>query len=305
METNRNYIIAALVALLVISSIWGSIGNRSAKANKKELQTVTAELETLKVEKAKPVEAAPDTSKGLVKELKAKEEQLVKARKELVELRKGVKALEVELINRDAKVQKLQAAVAKVKAQKGSEANSAVAALQAELKKTQTALKQKNQQLQQATKKLKKAGADLQQLQATSAGKAGNLEQLQQKLAASEEALKASEEALNAAREQAASATSEEREMIGKLVSDYEIAGAQIIGLEKIIEEKNAALEETSRELDRVKINMDVLLAKISDQQDTMQELHEENRELVKDLTGKNQQLADLQDQLLQAPVQK
>jgi len=83
-----------------------------------------------------------------------------------------------------------------------------------------------------------------------------------------------------------------------------ETAQAQIIGLEKIIEEKNAVIEEISRTLDRVKINMDVLLNKIADQQDGLQEVQEENRELIKELAAKNKEVADLQEQLQAVPVQ-
>ncbi|RUM37349.1 MAG: hypothetical protein DSY50_00445, partial [Desulfobulbus sp.] len=90
-----------------------------------------------------------------------------------------------------------------------------------------------------------------------------------------------------------------------KVASDYEVAKAQVVGLEKIIEEKNAAIEETGRELDRLKVNMDVLLSRIADQQDALQEVSDENRELVQELARKNKELADANEQLLQAPVEQ
>lgn len=82
-------------------------------------------------------------------------------------------------------------------------------------------------------------------------------------------------------------------------------ANAQMIGLEKLLEEKNAAMEETSQEMDRLEINMDVLLSKIADQRDQLQELQEEKRELVKELAAKNEIIADLQEEVIRQPVQE
>ena len=90
-----------------------------------------------------------------------------------------------------------------------------------------------------------------------------------------------------------------------KILREYESVRAQVIGLEKIIEEKNATIEETSKELDHWKVNMDVLLSRITEQQDALQELQNENRELAKELAAKNQELADLNEQLIQTPVQQ
>ena len=90
-----------------------------------------------------------------------------------------------------------------------------------------------------------------------------------------------------------------------KILREYESVRAQVIGLEKIIEEKNATIEETSKEQDHWKVNMDVLLSRITEQQDGLQELKNENRELVKELAAKNQELADLNEQLIQTPVQR
>jgi chromosome segregation ATPase len=85
---------------------------------------------------------------------------------------------------------------------------------------------------------------------------------------------------------------------------ELETAKAQILGLEKIVEEKNAVIEEISHTLERVKINMDVLLNRIGDLQNGLREVQEANRELVKDLTVKNKELADLKEQLQAVPAQ-
>ena len=57
--------------------------------------------------------------------------------------------------------------------------------------------------------------------------------------------------------------------------------------------------------MDRLEINMDVLLSKIADQRDQLQELQEEKRELVKELAAKNEIIADLQEEVIRQPVQE
>ena len=75
-----------------------------------------------------------------------------------------------------------------------------------------------------------------------------------------------------------------------------DVADAQLLGLEKIIDDNKAALREADQEKERLRINMDVLLAKISDQQRELRAIQEENRELVKQLASRKEQAA-LRDQ--------
>jgi chromosome segregation ATPase len=88
-----------------------------------------------------------------------------------------------------------------------------------------------------------------------------------------------------------------------KMTRELESAKAQVIGLEKIIEEKDASIAGNEKELERFKVNMDVLLARISDQENSLQGLQGKNRELAKDLAAKNAEVADLQDKLISMPV--
>lgn len=71
-------------------------------------------------------------------------------------------------------------------------------------------------------------------------------------------------------------------------------ANAQLLGLEKIVDEKKAAMRDAAAEKERRQINMDVLLSKIVDQQRELQALQEENRELVKQLAARNE-MAEVQ----------
>ncbi|HBI14480.1 MAG TPA: hypothetical protein DDY20_03015 [Desulfobulbaceae bacterium] len=72
---------------------------------------------------------------------------------------------------------------------------------------------------------------------------------------------------------------------------------AQLLGLEKIIDEKNAALQDIAAEKERQRINLDVLLAKIVDLQHALQTIQEDNRELVKQLATRNE-LVDLRENM-------
>ncbi|RJX21330.1 MAG: hypothetical protein C4563_04800 [Desulfobulbus sp.] len=61
---------------------------------------------------------------------------------------------------------------------------------------------------------------------------------------------------------------------------------AQLVGLEKIVEEKDAALRFAIQEKKMITINMNVLLARIADQQEELDALREERRELVRQLAA-------------------
>lgn len=82
---------------------------------------------------------------------------------------------------------------------------------------------------------------------------------------------------------------------VERLQQRLDETSAQVLGLEKIVDEKSAALRESAAEKERLRINMDVLLNKIADQQRELQAIQEENRELVAQLASRNE-MADLQE---------
>ena len=305
MEKNRNLIIGGLIVLLVICSIWGSVSNRSAKSLQLDLTAATTELDALKAEKqAVPAEPTIVTVEDpRVKELEAqiaalhgKKQadgnqvmKLKKARKELVQIRKANKRFEAQIAQQNAVIKNLQNAVGANKKQDAAAVEEA------------NVLREGLAKLQD---KSVAAGQKIKELVAGNEKTVQEKEKLQADIVKLQAEMSAAQEVIVATQEQETVAAEEEKERVAKLTVEMEMSLAQIVGLEKIVEEKTAVLEETSRELDRVKINMDVLLGKISDQQDVLQELEQENTDLVQDLTDKNEQLADLQDQLQQTPLQ-
>jgi len=78
-----------------------------------------------------------------------------------------------------------------------------------------------------------------------------------------------------------------------RITRKYESIRAQAIGLELIVEERDAALEEINREQDHWKINKDLLLSTIAEQQEGLLKLQEENRGLLRDLAAKKSELAE------------
>jgi len=274
---NKNLVIGILAAMLVLGSLWGQVGNKSRKALKLEKKAVVAQLSQIQAEAATGHEALLAKTANLQKTLQVKDQQFAKARHELVRLRKSNKAFEAQISKRDtaltALIQEKSKLVEQIKKMKKSLAKGTGSGQQ-----QIDALKQ---QLAAATSVQQGAPAT---------------EELQTKLAKAEAAFMDLQEKLSIAE----AATDE-----SKVLRDYESVRAQVIGLEKIIEEKNETIEETSKELDHWKVNMDVLISRITDQQDGLQELQNENRELVKELAAKNQELADLNEQLIQTPVQQ
>ncbi len=299
LKKNGNAIFWGLVALLVFCSIWGSVNSRSAKTLKMELNelktgltaTEAGQHEAEQALEAKATEVGTKAAelKAQVKELQVVQEkkamvveQLKKARKELVALRKGNKKLEAQAAEQKGAVGNLQKAVAIKDKQVGtiSEELKVIKATSAITQQELDAVSVKYDEVSKLAEQLKQENGEL----------AGKLE--------------AVENISVEAQKQQVEFAAETKVLTEKLLSEVEVSKAQVLGYEKMVEEKSVALEETSQKLDRVKVNMEVLLSKISSQQDMLQELSQEKEELIKSLADKNKTLADLQDQLEQTPMQ-
>ncbi len=107
-------------------------------------------------------------------------------------------------------------------------------------------------------------------------------------------------EASGALREQMRPAKQTIAELRRQLAAD----SAQIVGLEKIVDEKNSAIKEAAQAMARSRVNTNVLLAKISEQQDSLQQLRTEKQELVKQLAAKDEEIANLRKKNIKTPVQ-
>ena len=313
----KNIIIAVLAGLVLIGSLWGSVGNRNAKILRQEVAELKARLASVQDVSSQSHDAVLTKTAEVQKVLQVKEEQLNKALEELVALRKANKSLEAKLsapenVRLDelqermqrllAKMDELEKTlkakdelIAKIKAEAASriaELEAQVAALQAELEKAKAQAGQNAGEVAAAPAD-SEAAAAIKELQAQLAGKEQQIEALRQALKKQEQEGVAQAQTLISGQAKEGQDTPVDENELNK-------AKAQIYGLEKIVEEKNAAVEELSRELDRVKINMDVLLSKIADQQDALQEVQEENGELVKELANKSEECDQEQEEVEQ-----
>ncbi len=335
---NKNQIIGVLAALLVLASLWGQVGNRSGKETVQELHDLETELTQARDEAAKSHAAVQVKSKELANAQEMISKQAKKGREKLVELRKASKALEATLSKRNSVIAALEVDLDKLAKEKkhlleralrmkkrhGEGSEDLIAkfgAMEKALAENQTLLAQKDEELATAAKAVEDAQASgntadqkviIMELEEKLGQAVVIIEDQQAQIAAQqakmdEQDSEAAQAALAAAEGEAQAAEATANEAAGKLTRisiEYESLRAQVIGLEKIVEEKNATIEETSNELDNWKVNMKVLLGRIADQEDTMQEMKEESYGLVKELAAKNQELADLNEQLIQTPVQ-
>lgn len=213
---NKNNIIFLLFVAALIGSTWGAVVNRQKIGLEQQLSDVRAELRKLSEKTGRDQVQVPGRTAGSRDSLAEKEEQLAKARQELVALRKETQFLAGKLSGCNGTVQELT----------------------------------------------------------------GVKETLEQQLRKGREPTMAADPAPIGGQNMAS------------LQQRLDEAGAQLLGLEKIIDENKAALREAEQEEEKLRINMDVLLAKISDQQRELRSLQEENRELIKQLATRKEQAA-------------
>ncbi len=342
---NKNQVIGILAALLVLGSLWGQVGNRTKKSVVHEKKAIEAHLAQVESEAAAAHEALLLKTAQLEKSLKFAKSQIKKSRKELVGLRKDNQTMEAKLADRKVNfarlMKKKDTQIKQLKKQKASRpkvAKAKPARTGKQVAKMQAKIKSLEKQLAAGQAKPSGESKQIAALQAQIAAmeqqfsaavneavmkQNQNNKQLQSRYQESTKELHAklqsaaaviqdlqnklrdkSQTAESTAATVADNATKNVSEQ-NRVMFELESMSAQILGLEKIIEEKNTALEETSRELDHWKVNMDVLISRITEQKDGLQELQEENNGLVKELAAKNKELADVNEQLIKTPVQQ
>ncbi len=287
MVYNKN-VIGALVVLLFACSIWGGVNNRSSKQYKRELEAAQKTLSVLKEElqqavivaeaQKKAANAAEKRSEQLrlqstvlqeeIKQLHHVSEKMQKTRKELVALRKASQRHAAVIAQKEALIAKLDQ---DLHAQSMNEENT-VQELQRQLEERSAAMQKAREEQAQIAHELTVVKQELAEAQTS-------LERKQEQHRAADSAAKEPEE---------------------NLVLVDETAQAQILELERLLQEKNVIIVEECGELDRVKSNINVLLSKISHQQTLLQQLEQEKLELAKKLAAANGQPGDQQEEAQQ-----
>jgi len=297
---NKNLVIFVLVVLTVVGSIWGSVANKKKISLERELNKTVAELKQLNRQSTQEREQVLGKTAGIQEALNSKEDQLIKARKELVDLRKASQSLEAKLSGCNASVQK----TAQEKAGCLKELQSA----KRTIARLNAALEEQKKQLQNTGRKLSESKAVKQELHAGMKEGSKALVSLRQQLESANRTIGKLRQELDSENQTIGKLRQQlepSNQTIGKLRQELDSANAQIVGLEKIVDEKSTAHDEAARKMDRMKINMDVLLSKIAEQRNILQKLQEENSDLAKELASRNETMTDPQEEVNQTPVRQ
>jgi len=297
---NKNLVIFVLVVLTVVGSIWGSVANKKKISLERELNKTVAELKQLNRQSTQEREQVLGKTAGIQEALNSKEDQLIKARKELVDLRKASQSLEAKLSGCNASVQK----TAQEKAGCLKELQSA----KRTIARLNAALEEQKKQLQNTGRKLSESKVVKQELHAGMKEGSKALVSLRQQLESANRTIGKLRQELDSENQTIGKLRQQlepSNQTIGKLRQELDSANAQIVGLEKIVDEKSTAHDEAARKMDRMKINMDVLLSKIAEQRNILQKLQEENSDLAKELASRNETMTDPQEEVNQTPVRQ
>jgi len=236
MDDKKNVFIGALIVLLLISAVWGQKETGQRRLLAKENNSLHARLS----EADEAVKIGSELRAEVARQKEAQQQtaaQLDKARKKIEELQARLAGMaEQEKALADLKAKKDQALIIVEEAKQAAQEHGAQ---------------------QQAT---------LQAQEQKLAESAQRIEEERQRLASCEEKTKdcnqmrASFDELDAANRQ----LEEER---NKVLTEAETLRAQVIGLEKIVEERSASLAKTGEALKSCELNREILISQIAQQQ--------------------------------------
>lgn len=260
MDDKKNYFIAALVVLLLISAVWGQKETGQRRKLAKANETLEAKLQAA----GDSVTVNALLRSDVEREKASKEQavtQLKNAQSKIEELHKKLAALEAKKGEHEQNAAVLKAEQEQAVSELKAELAEKLAALNADRDKANAAAKAQADQLAQ-----QQALLEAQEKKLTSAATVIKQEQQQVKDCA---AKLADQEKLQAEQDELEAAAKQLEEERNKILAEAETLRAQVIGLERIIEERTAALDKAGKELESCKINTSVLIAKIVEQEKT------------------------------------
>ncbi|MDH4318209.1 MAG: hypothetical protein OEV64_07440 [Desulfobulbaceae bacterium] len=300
----KNLIIFALTVLLFIGSIWGSIADKNSLILKDRLREKTVELEELKNRSTKEHDQVLGKSANLLEDLDQKNNALKAEQDKVIELRKEKLALQSQLDAKQGNLNTLTAQLAEARAalQKDQRVELAGGDCSTQLKNATRQLSQltiqqyRNQQL---IASLKSAAPDAE----SATQQNSRIQKLNALLDTSRADLLATKQSLEDSQNRLSAVQSEAERMQENSIRELDSARAQIFGLEKILDQKNQGLKKISQEVERSKINMDILLSKITEQQDRVNQLEEEKKRIFNEISAKNDEIKELNEKLMRLPV--
>ncbi len=246
---NKNSLIGALIILLLLTSWWG--------------------------------QSKTGANKELIREKKAAETQLADVETKSANTRQALQEKTAALTDAEEKLAKAETRIQRL-AKEFSETKSALTALNKDERVLLEKINELELALKNAKDKQKQTGSEQQQnLQETNAAHNEALAKLKKaetriaQLEKEQAELRALAEAQIAQLQKQQDETSTETESLR----------AQVIGFEKVVEERNAALAEVGSDLQACKVNTKVLLSKITEQENAQQGMEEKMHLMVQDLS--------------------
>ncbi len=277
MQINKNFVIAALVALMLISAIWGQ--NEAGK--RKQLVRDKVALQTQVKESKDAVKISGELRAEMERqkdELKQAQSRLSNAQQKINELQEGSQSLAEKTAAQEEAVKALQSekenllkATEEMKKSSTAEAAKKQQAMQAQMEslsiqcaEEKTGLeKQFSQQKTALEQQLSQQKTALEEQEQKLTGAAQIIEQEQKQLKACKVQVTDMEK-LQGELKDAEAANQQLEEERDKVLTDADTLRAQVIGLEKMVEERGAALEQTGNDLKNCRINNNVLISQIS-----------------------------------------
>ncbi len=257
---NRNQIIAALVVLLVIGSVWGTLMDKKSSRFERELKATTNQLEKLQVASGEKQEILGQTGQQMsrLEEKKALLQKNLDIQKtDAANLRSDFESLSKSVAGKDQQLSTLTSQVAELK----------------------TTLEQKDRELTAAEEREKKLHADLE-------NSTSQNNQFQESLSNTDDQIRSLKETIDVTRKELDLAKDEvaKSRMTGFAMRNLEKNNAE---LQASLDEKNQALKEAKMEQERTQTNMEVLLAEISAQKGKIAAQEKKIRDLEKSATAK------------------
>ncbi|MDH3349409.1 MAG: hypothetical protein OEM02_15085, partial [Desulfobulbaceae bacterium] len=277
----KNLIIFALTILLFIGSIWGSIADKNSLIFKDQLREKTIELDKLESRSTMEHDKVLGKTANLQETLDEKDAKIKEERGKVIELRKEKLSLQSKLAAQDATIKKFQNDITSSTIQ--------LADARAELKKRERIALSTGDN-DDCTAKLEKASRKLSQFTITQyrnkqlisslqqesldtakvSQQANRVDTINKQLDISRADLLAAKKALEDSQLRLTAMKSESERAQENNNRELDSARAQIFGLEKILDQKNQRIKKISKEGERSKINMDILLSKITELQDNI-----------------------------------
>ena len=290
---NKNNVIAVLVVLCLVGSVWGSLNSKKNDTLEKKLSVMTGELEDIRQKHL-----------SLTENLDSKDKNVRDMRNKLQDASTGSDQLKAHLATSTEEMFGLQSSLEEA-GKKAEELRTNLASCQGQLQTAEADLQlsQENmsslkestlQQINNLRATIEKRNNALSAVNHELAGVKANVEALQRELASrtADVGKFAKQKNVIAARESSLQETQKQ------MALELEQAHVKITEQEEALDGKNRKLDQYTKELSQLQVNMDVLLSEISKQKGILEKMTRKQEAYAKSIAGKDKQIEVLRSKL-------